>query len=151
MRHWCKSMGPKQKSSGETTKLPKLTRQLGSWWNERINFNIGPWTLSSLKCHVSQGNKLQWQKSAHSPTLGLLLLCGFCSPYGMLSFTLLTMSDVNSQDNNYQLCSQPKQGHAWVLHYACYQDSGPQLYGPNPKHAAFMVSKRMWCQLPGWD
>ena len=47
--------------------------------------------------------------------------------------------------------SQPKQGHAWVLHYACYWEFGPQLYGPNLKHAAFMVSKRMWCQLLGWD
>ena len=91
----------------------------------------------------AKGTSYSDRSRAHSPTLGLLLLCGFCSPYGMLSFTLLTMSDVNSQDNNYQLRSQPKQGHAWVLHSACYQDSGPQLYGPNPKHAAFTVSERM--------
>lgn len=67
------------------------------------------------------------------------------------TFVLLTMSDVNFHGNNYQPCGQPKQCQAWILHYACYQDSGPLLYGPNPKHNAFVVSKRMWCQLFRWD
>lgn len=52
--------------------------------------------------------------------------------------------------NHYQPCSKPRQGQAWVLRVLCYhQYFGSLLSGPSPKHAAFTVSERMWCQLSG--
>lgn len=89
------------------------------------------------------------RSQGHSTTLGLLLLCGYCSYWRE---TECHASDRVRCEFSWEELSTLQQVKATPsLGSSCtsYQYFGPLLHGPNPKHAVFTVSKSMWCQLLG--
>lgn len=92
------------------------------------------------------------RSQVHNTTLGLLLLlydyCSHCRE------TQLHASDYVRCEFSWEWFSTLQPAKAMpCLGSSCayYQYFGPLLYGSNLKHAAFMVSIKMWYQRLEWD